>query len=130
VRFKTKIGQHDLDLNAKTIGKMLSAGDKVKVSVLFRGREITHPEIGRELLQRVATNLGAAANVEKQPSMEGRFMNMILAPVAPKPPPKPKQPRAERPPREEAPAEPPQDGAMATALRESGVVDSEPPPAS
>ena len=130
VRFKPKIGIHDIDFKTKVVEKLLKGGDKVKVSVMFRGREITHPEIGRELLNRVATNLGAAANVEKQPSMEGRFMNMILAPVAPKPAPKPKQPRAERPPREEAPAEPPQDGAMAAALRESGIASDSEPPAS
>ena len=128
VRFKPKIGIHDIDFKTKVVEKLLKGGDKVKVSVMFRGREITHPEIGRELLNRVATNLGAAANVEKQPSMEGRFMNMILAPVAPKPAPKPKAPRAERPPREEAPSEPPADGAMAAALRQSGIAaDSEPP---
>jgi translation initiation factor IF-3 len=101
---------------------------KVKVSVMFRGREITHPEIGRELLLRVVNNLGNAATVEKQPSMEGRFMNMILAPVAPKPAPKPKQPRAERPPRDEAPGGSTEDGAMAAALRKSGVsTEAEPP---
>jgi translation initiation factor IF-3 len=96
VRFKPKIGVHDIDFKTKVVKKLLEGGDKVKVSVMFRGREITHPEIGRELLNRVAGNLKDAANVEKHPQMEGRFMNMILAPVAPKAPPKPK---AERPPR-------------------------------
>ena len=96
VRFKPKIGVHDVDFKTKVVKKLLEGGDKVKVSVMFRGREITHPEIGRELLQRVAGNLKDAATVEKHPSMEGRFMNMILVPVAPKTPPKPK---AERPPR-------------------------------
>jgi translation initiation factor IF-3 len=94
VRFKPKIGVHDIDFKTRVVKKLLEGGDKVKVSVMFRGREITHPEIGRELLQRVAGNLKEAAIVEKQPSMEGRFMNMILSPVAPKAPPKPK---AERP---------------------------------
>ena len=91
MRFKPKIGVHDIDFKTKVVEKLLKGGDKVKVSVMFRGREITHPEIGRELLQRVAGNLEDAAIVEKQPSMEGRFMNMILAPVAPKQAPKPKR---------------------------------------
>ena len=127
VKLRPKTEDHDYDFKVRNVKRFLEEGNKARITIMFRGREITHPEIGRELLQRVATNLGAAANVEKQPSMEGRFMNMILAPVAPKPAPKPKQPRAERPPREGTPAEPPQDGAMAAALRKSGVADSEPP---
>ena len=54
VRFKPKIGVHDVDFKTKVVKKLLEGGDKVKVSVMFRGREITHPEIGRELLNRVA----------------------------------------------------------------------------
>jgi translation initiation factor IF-3 len=132
VRFKTKIGQHDLDFKAKTIGKLLSAGDKVKVSVLFRGREITHPEIGRDLLQRVAKQLvdeQHVATMEKHISMEGRFMTMILSPVIQKAPAKPKEPRAERPasggPKPEAAeqAAEPQETAMATALKAAGATD-------
>src|SRR6185436_1484165 len=95
VRFKSKIGQHDLDFKTKVIGKLLREGDKVKVSVLFRGREITHPEIGRDLLQRVASRLSeeGAGNIEKSIGMEGRFMTMIVAPTAAKAPPKAKVPR-------------------------------------
>lgn len=129
VRFKPKIGVHDVDFKTRVVEKLLKGGDKVKVSVMFRGREITHPEIGRELLNRVASNLGGAGTVEKQPSMEGRFMNMILAPVAPKPEPKPKAPRPQQRPPSDAAAradEPPAEGAMAAALRESGVANGEP----
>jgi translation initiation factor IF-3 len=124
VRFKTKIGQHDLDFKAKTIGKLLKAGDKVKVSVLFRGREITHPEIGRDLLQRVARKLTEEekiATLEKNISMEGRFMTMILAPVVQKAPAKPKEPRAERPKPEATAPEPQEETAMATALKAAGA---------
>ncbi len=113
VRFKPKIGVHDIDFKTRVVRKLLEGGDKVKVSVMFRGREITHPEIGRELLQRVAGNLKEAAVVEKQPQMEGRFMNMILSPVAPKPQPKPK---AERPPRPESQAAADVDGTQETAI--------------
>ena len=120
VRFKPKIGAHDIDFKSKVVEKLLRGGDKVKVSVMFRGREITHPEIGRGLLLRVAENVGDAGSVERQPSMEGRFMNMILAPVPPKPQPKPK---AERAPRAEGPAPQPDaatappEGAMAAAFQ-------------
>ncbi|HEY7802623.1 MAG TPA: translation initiation factor IF-3 [Dehalococcoidia bacterium] len=124
VRFKPKIGVHDVDFKTRVVQKLLQGGDKVKVSVMFRGREITHPEIGRELLNRVAGNLGGTGTVEKQPSMEGRFMNMIIAPVAPKPEAKPKAPRPERRPAADAAArdgEAPAEGALAAALRDSGV---------
>ena len=67
VRFKPKIGVHDVDFKTRVVQKLLQGGDKVKVSVMFRGREITHPEIGRELLNRVAGNLGGTGMVEKQP---------------------------------------------------------------
>jgi translation initiation factor IF-3 len=90
VRFRPKIGTHDIDFKTRVAKKLLDAGDKVKVSVMFRGREITHPEIGRDLLLRVAGNLEGTATVEKPPIMEGRFMNMILAPIPAKQEPKPK----------------------------------------
>jgi len=121
VRFKTKIGQHDLDFKARTIGKLLAAGDKVKVSVLFRGREITHPEIGRDLLQRVARKLTEdekAATLEKAIAMEGRFMTMILAPLAQKAPPKPREPRPARP---QAQAGEPEETPMAAAFEAAAL---------
>ena len=123
VRFKSKIGQHDLDFKTKVIGKLLKAGDKVKVSVLFRGREITHPEIGRELLQRVVAALTeeGVATVEKQIGMEGRFMTMIVAPVAPKVAPKPREPRATPASEPAADGAAPEASAMAAALEAAGV---------
>jgi len=119
VRFKSKIGQHDLDFKTKVIGKLLKAGDKVKVSVLFRGREITHPEIGRDLLQRVASRLAEeqAGSIEKPIGMEGRFMTMILVPAPQKQAPKPREPRQPRP---EHQAPPEGDTAMAAALEAAG----------
>lgn len=123
VRFKSKIGQHDLDFKTKVIGKLLAAGDKVKVSVLFRGREIVHPEIGRGLLERVQRSIGeqGLGQPEKQIGMEGRFMTMILAPAPQKVAPKPRVPREPRPDAAPAPAA---DGAMATALRAAGVEEA------
>jgi translation initiation factor IF-3 len=97
VRFKVKIGDHDMDLKMRRAERFLKEGDKVKLSVMFRGREIVHPEIGRALLERVKTRLEGVAVIEKQPTMEGRFMNMIVGPAAAtkvKPPPKEAAPAA------------------------------------
>jgi len=100
VRFKVKIGEHDLDMKVKRTEKFLKAGGKVKLSVMFRGREIVHPEIGMKLLERARDNLQEIAVVEKPPTMEGRFMNMILGPQAINKPVTPSKPKAPRPPAE------------------------------
>ena len=80
VRLRPKIGEHDIEFKTRIIKKLLDEGDKVKVSVLFRGREITHPELGKELLDRVAKELGEKATVERAPIMDARRMIMILSP--------------------------------------------------
>ncbi len=121
VRFKPKIGTHDVDFKTKVVKKLLEGGDKVKVSVMFRGREITHPEIGRELLLRISGNLKDSAIVERQPSMEGRFMNMYLAPVPPKVPPKPRTPRAPKAEAADGATPTADDSAMAAALIAAGA---------
>ena len=82
VRLRPKIGGHDFEIKARLARKLLGEGDKVKVTVLFRAREITHPEIGWRLLQRMAELLKEEASVEGQPVMEGRRMNVILSPLA------------------------------------------------
>jgi translation initiation factor IF-3 len=92
VRFKPKIDVHDVDFKARTAEKLLREGDKVKVSVMFRGRELTHPQIGRDLLDRVYDKLKEVAALERAPTMEGRFMSMILTPTPVKQP--AKQPKA------------------------------------
>lgn len=81
VRFKIKIDTHDVEFKARIAEKLLREGDKVKVSVMFRGREITHPQIGRDLLDRMYEKLKEFAAVERPPTMEGRFMSMILTPT-------------------------------------------------
>lgn len=102
VRMKVKIDSHDLDLKTRTAEKLLREGDKVKVSVMFRGREVTHPEVGRGLLVRIYERLKDMALIEKPMAMEGRFMNMILAPGQPK---QPKEPREAKPASEAGPAQ-------------------------
>lgn len=81
VRFRPKIGKHDIEFKMRTIRKLLAEGDKVKVSVLFRGREITHPHLGKEILDNVASELREVATVEKAPEMDARRMIMILNPI-------------------------------------------------
>jgi translation initiation factor IF-3 len=80
VRMKPKIDEHDIDFKTRTARKLLKQGDKVKVTIMFRGREITHPQIGKNLLDRVLRSLEEMAVLEKDASLEGRHMTMILAP--------------------------------------------------
>lgn len=80
VRMKPKIDEHDVDFKTRTAAKLLKQGDKVKVTVMFRGREITHPQIGKALLDRVQSRLDDIAILEKDAMLEGRHMTIILAP--------------------------------------------------
>ncbi len=80
VRLRPKIGEHDIDVKTRQMQSFLASGAKVKVRVRFRGREITHPEVARDLLQRVKETLGESAVVEQEPQMEGNTMLMLLAP--------------------------------------------------
>lgn len=80
VKFRPKTGDHDFETKVKNLKKFLEKGNKGKVTVMFRGREIVHPEIGREMLNRVIQALGEDALVEQNPRLEGRQMVMIVAP--------------------------------------------------
>ncbi len=80
VRMKPKIDVHDIDFKTRTVEKLLRQGDKVKVTVMFRGREITHPQIGKNLLDRIYGNIEDVATKEKDTALEGRHMSMILVP--------------------------------------------------
>ena len=84
IRLRPKTGHHDRNLKVKRIRDFLAKGHKVKVRVLFRGRERSHPEIGREILQGLAEELGDMASVEHHPKMDGRSMLMILSPASEK----------------------------------------------
>jgi translation initiation factor IF-3 len=86
VRLRPKIGEHDFEAKIKAARKMLADGAKVKVSVFFRGREISHPEQGWKLLQRVSELVKDVAVVERQPVFLGKMMVIILVSSAiPKP---------------------------------------------
>jgi len=80
VRFTPGIGDHDFETKLKNARKFLSKGDKVKAAVRFRGRAITHKDLGREVLDRFAEEVKDIATVESKPKMEGRNMFMMLAP--------------------------------------------------
>jgi translation initiation factor IF-3 len=82
IRLRPKIDDHDFEAKARLVRKLLGEGDKVKVVVMFRGREITHPEIGWRLLQRMSEALQEVASTESQPSMDNRSMNVVLSPIA------------------------------------------------
>lgn len=84
IRLRPKTGHHDRNLKVKRIRDFLTKGHKVKVRVLFRGRERSHPEIGRDMLQRLAEELQDMASVEHHPRMDGRSMLMILSPASEK----------------------------------------------
>lgn len=81
VRFKAGIADHDVDYRVKTIQNFLKEGDKVKVTVTFRGRQNAHPEIGRQVLDTIAGRLDGNGSVERAPLLEGRAMTMILTPA-------------------------------------------------
>jgi len=80
IRLRPKTGEHDIAYKVKDARRFLAEGSKVKVRVRFRGREITYPELGREVLKRVADELADVATVEHEPYMEGRSMLIILTP--------------------------------------------------
>jgi translation initiation factor IF-3 len=79
VRLGLKIGEHDLQVKLSRAVKFLELGHKVKISLLFRGREITRPELGRAILTRVMEQLEDVAIQEQAPQLSGRDLNMILA---------------------------------------------------
>jgi translation initiation factor IF-3 len=80
VRMQPKIEQHDLEFKTKHIQEFLEAGSKVKVTIRFRGRELAHTELGKDVLDRILEMLETQYHVDRRPAMEGRFMSMILSP--------------------------------------------------
>jgi translation initiation factor IF-3 len=81
VRIEPKIGRADLDTKGRQAAKFLDSGDKVKLTVLFRGRSITHPDLGRDLLDQLAVQLADHGTIEQPARMEGRTMTMYMAPT-------------------------------------------------
>jgi translation initiation factor IF-3 len=80
IKLRPGIDDHDYDVKMKAVRRFFEEGDKVKVTLRFRGRELAHQELGFRLLQRVKEETSQIAKVEAEPSMEGRQMIMVLAP--------------------------------------------------
>jgi translation initiation factor IF-3 len=81
VKMRPGIEDHDFEFKTRNARRFLEQGNKVKLTMMFRGRQMAHPELGREVLDRVVQELGDVAKVEAAPSMEGRSMTMVMAPT-------------------------------------------------
>jgi translation initiation factor IF-3 len=95
MKFRPKISDHDFSIKKGHVERFLEEGDKVKVTIMFRGREMAHTELGAKLLDRLARELSEISQVETAPKQDGRNMTMVLSPVkrVVKPPPKEGQQR-------------------------------------
>jgi translation initiation factor IF-3 len=80
IKFRPGIDDHDYDVKMKAVRRFFEEGDKVKVTLRFRGREMAHQDLGLRLLERVKSEIANIAKVESEPSIEGRQMTMVLAP--------------------------------------------------
>ena len=111
IRMSPSIDTNDFNTKLKNAQKFLSDGDRVKVSVRFRGREMAHTEIGVDLLKEFAEKCAEIANLDKVPKLEGRNMSMFLSPKPQTPPRKPAKPKQPKP----APAKQPEEAQPAEA---------------
>ncbi len=80
MKYRPKIGPGDFDTKTRQVARFLGEGHKVKLTIMFRGREVFHPELGKRILDRVADELGDSAKIESEPRLDGRNMVMVLAP--------------------------------------------------
>lgn len=80
IKLRPNIDQHDYQVKVRKIGEFFEAGDKVKITLRFRGREMAHQHLGMELLLRVKDDFGEQMKVELEPKLEGRQMTMVMAP--------------------------------------------------
>jgi translation initiation factor IF-3 len=97
MKFRPKIDEHDYETKLKHVERFLGEGSKVKLTIMFRGREMAHPELGRRILERVAERVAEVAMVESAPRQDGRNMTMVLNPI--------RKPGTRTRPSKEAPAE-------------------------
>ncbi|OFV82659.1 MAG: translation initiation factor IF-3 [Acidobacteria bacterium RBG_16_64_8] len=80
IKLRPKIDDHDFDTKRGHVERFLKKGDKVKLTIMFRGRELVHPHLGERLLRRMADDLAEIGEIESEPSLDGRNMVMMLAP--------------------------------------------------
>ena len=80
IKLRPKIGDHDFETKKGHVERFLKSGDKVKVTIMFRGREVQHPDLGEKLLRRLSDDLSELGRIESQPNLDGRNMVMVMAP--------------------------------------------------
>ena len=80
MKYRPKIGPGDFETKTRQVAKFLDDGHKVKITIMFRGREVFHPELGKRILDRIAEQMDGSAKVEAAPRLDGRNMVMVLAP--------------------------------------------------
>ena len=80
MKYRPKIGGGDFDTKTRKVAQFLGEGHKVKITIMFRGREVAHPELGRKILDRIAEEVAHQGRVEVYPKLDGRNMTMVLAP--------------------------------------------------
>ena len=78
LRFGPKIGEHDYQFKLRNLEEFIKRGDKVKVTMMFRGREMAHIDLGRKVLDRLSSDISSIGEIEEQPRLEGRFINMVI----------------------------------------------------
>jgi len=125
IRLRPRTDDHDIGVKLRKIQEFLAEGDKVRVSVQFRGPDMRHPEIGRKLLDDIAENLKGIATIERTPIMEGRMMSMVVS-RAPgwEPPKKQSAPSATTKPSQEASAPQPEDDGSSSNVAETLDTDT------
>ena len=133
MKFRPKISDHDFGIKKGHVERFLEEGDKVKVTIMFRGREMAHTELGAKLLDRLAKDLGEISQVEAAPKQDGRNMTMVLSPVKRVVKPAPKEPHhkgspGERPapPARSAPSVPPAPSGVASGASSEARSKAEP----
>ena len=120
IRLKPKIGQGDFDTKVRRAIEFLEEGDRIKVAVQFRGRELTHPHLGRELLTKFADEIKDHGVLERAPLLEGKSMHITIASTHK---PKPREAGVgEKPPTEKASPDPAEGAAPAAAIDATGLV--------
>jgi translation initiation factor IF-3 len=78
IRLGPKIGEHDYLFKLRNLEDFLKRGDKVKITMMFKGREMAHVDLGRKILDRLASDISAVGEIEESPRLEGRFINMVI----------------------------------------------------
>jgi translation initiation factor IF-3 len=78
IRLSPKIGEHDYQFKLKNLQEFLKRGDKVKVTMMFKGREMTHMELGRKILDRLSGEISSVGEIEESPKLEGRIITMVI----------------------------------------------------